>query len=172
MNRHRILLVDDEPSFTRLLKINLEQIGPYEVRVVNAPENVLHTARQFAPELILLDLVMPHLDGTEVAAQLQADPQLRRVPLLFLTAAPPRNSTSKLPPFPVLAKPASIEAVVAGIEAILSPTTADPREKVPLPDPSPANPPREIRFPWHIFQFIHATNHDHEHPQETHPNHR
>ena len=83
---NRILVVDDEPSVTRSLKLNLETDGDYEVRTVNLPVNTLPAARSFRPNLILLDVMMPGLDGGEVAAQLAADPLLRDTPVIFLTA--------------------------------------------------------------------------------------
>ena len=61
--KKRILLVDDEPSITRLLKLNLEQTGDYEVATENVSKAALATAEEFRPDLILLDVMMPDLDG-------------------------------------------------------------------------------------------------------------
>ena len=82
----RILVVDDEPSVTRNLKLNLESGGGYEVLGENYAANALAAARSFQPDLILLDVMMPDMDGGEVAARLQADPLLRDTPVIFLTA--------------------------------------------------------------------------------------
>jgi two-component system OmpR family response regulator len=82
----RILVVDDEPSVTRTLKLNLESSGGYEVFAENHAVNTLTAARTFRPDLILLDVVMPFMDGGEVAARLRADPLLRDTPIIFLTA--------------------------------------------------------------------------------------
>jgi len=84
--KKRILIVDDEPSVTRNLKLNLEASGGYEVHTENAATNALVVARNFHPDLILLDVVMPGLDGGDLAAQLAADPLLRDIPVIFLTA--------------------------------------------------------------------------------------
>ncbi len=86
MNTKRILVVDDEPSVTRNLKLNLESGGGYEVLGENQAANALAAARSFQPDLILLDVMMPDMDGGEVAARLQADPLLRDTPVIFLTA--------------------------------------------------------------------------------------
>jgi two-component system OmpR family response regulator len=86
MNTKRILVVDDEPSVTRNLKLNLESSGGYEVLGENHAANALIAARTFRPDLILLDVMMPDLDGGEVAARLRADPLLRDIPIVFLTA--------------------------------------------------------------------------------------
>ena len=85
--KRRVLIVDDEVSFTRLLKLNLEQCNGYVVHTVNVALDALTEARRFQPELILLDVMMPDLPGGEVAAQLRADLALRHVPIVFLTAA-------------------------------------------------------------------------------------
>ncbi len=87
MNIKHILIVDDEPSVTRLLKLTLERRSDYCVHTANSGKDALLAAYTFQPNLILLDLMMPQLSGAEVAAQLQQDPSLRHVPVIFLTAA-------------------------------------------------------------------------------------
>jgi CheY-like chemotaxis protein len=84
--KKRILVVDDEPEITDLLKVYLERLGRFEVHVENHSDRTLKTARDFHPDLILMDIMMPEPDGSEVAAFLQDDPQLRRVPIIFVTA--------------------------------------------------------------------------------------
>src|SRR5256885_6808592 len=86
MNRKRILVVDDEIGFTRLLKLTLEQTNDYEVRVENRPERALSAAREFRPDLVLLDVVMPRMFGADVAAGLRADGRLESTPVLVFTA--------------------------------------------------------------------------------------
>ncbi len=82
----RILVVDDEPSVTRNLKLNLEAGGRFEVHTENDATRAVAAARSFRPDLILLDVVMPEADGGVVASQLQLDPLLRDIPVVFLTA--------------------------------------------------------------------------------------
>src|SRR5918999_1678979 len=84
--KKRILVIDDEPDFTYMLKLSLESMGYYRVGVENEPTRALRAAREFAPDLILLDIMMPDLDGSEVAARIRSDPELRDVPVLFMTA--------------------------------------------------------------------------------------
>ena len=86
MTPRRILVVDDEPSVTRNLKLNLEADGRYQVLGENHAAGALSAARTFLPDLILLDVMMPDMDGGEVAARLRADPLLRETPVIFLTA--------------------------------------------------------------------------------------
>jgi CheY-like chemotaxis protein len=82
----RILVVDDEPGVTRNLKLNLESGGGYDVFAENHATNALTAARIFRPDLILLDVMMPGIDGGDVAARLRSDPLLRDTPIIFLTA--------------------------------------------------------------------------------------
>lgn len=79
-------MVDDEVGFTRMTKITLEARGQCSVEVVNQPSEALSAARRFNPEVILLDFIMPGMDGSDLAGLLQAEPGLRDVPIIFLTA--------------------------------------------------------------------------------------
>ena len=86
MEKRKILVVDDEVSLSRMVKLNLEATGRYEVLVENKGSLALQAARKFKPNLILLDIVMPDLEGSEVAQQVKADPELKNTPIVFLTA--------------------------------------------------------------------------------------
>ena len=120
MRKHRILLVDDEVALTRLLKLNLEHTGRYEVCAENAGKRALDTARQFRPDLVLCDVVMPDIGGGDVAAQLREDPRLADVPLVFLTAIVSKEEADKrggtIGGHPFLAKPVAMEDLLACIE--------------------------------------------------------
>ena len=84
--KKRILLLDDEMDFVDLMKATLELTGDYEVRTTVRPSTFLQVAQDFRPDLIILDCMMPGLDGGEIAGQIQADPALRDTPFMFLTA--------------------------------------------------------------------------------------
>ena len=89
--KKRILVVDDEPKITRWLRLNLEQTGEYEVREENRGSHALDAALEFHPDVIVLDVLMPGVDGGEVAGQFEASPRFRAVPIIFLTAAVTRE---------------------------------------------------------------------------------
>lgn len=84
--KKRILVVDDELDFTHMLKLTLELTGEFYVRGVNFASQMLGVAREFRPDLVLLDCMMPVMDGGELAAQLEADPVLNTTPFAFVTA--------------------------------------------------------------------------------------
>ncbi|MCB1232715.1 MAG: response regulator [Verrucomicrobiae bacterium] len=86
MKKKRILIIDDDIPLTQAMKINLEETGDYEVAVENNALNAIDTARSFRPDLVLLDIVMPDLDGGDVSARFRSDPLLNQVPILIVTA--------------------------------------------------------------------------------------
>ena len=112
MSKKKIMIVDDESGFTRLLRLVLPT---YEICEENDSNRALATALQFRPDLILLDVVMPDLDGGAVAAQIRGEPLLSRVPIVFLTAIVSENETKTdktIGGFPFLAKPVSLESIM------------------------------------------------------------
>jgi CheY-like chemotaxis protein len=91
MDTTRILIIDDEPDFTALLKANLEEVGNFEVMEINDSSQALKAAREFMPELCVVDVVMPGLDGGDVVAQFRADPELKDMAVVMLTALVEEN---------------------------------------------------------------------------------
>jgi len=122
-DKKRILVVDDQAANTRLLKLHLEQTNRYEVREENAPKAALSTAEVFQPHLILLDVMMPGLDGGELAARFQASPKLKDVPIVFLTATVTKKeveaSGGRIGGLPFLAKPVVLSEVTACLKRLL-----------------------------------------------------
>lgn len=86
MNKKRLLIVDDDVSLTKMLRTYIEGTGEYEVKVLNHPMHAIREAREFRPDIILLDVMMPHMDGGDVEARLKQDPFLKDVPVLMMTA--------------------------------------------------------------------------------------
>jgi two-component system, OmpR family, response regulator len=120
MNKKRILIVDDEQSITRLLKLNLEKTGFYTVRDENQGMRALEAAREFRPDLIVLDVMMPDIDGGDVAAAIQREPLLRGIPIIFLTAAVKKEEIKArdgvIGGFPYIAKPLNVQGVLEAIQ--------------------------------------------------------
>jgi DNA-binding response OmpR family regulator len=122
--KKRVLIIDDEASFTRLLKLNLHHTGHYTAETVNDPTKAIAVAREFSPDVILLDVMMPSMDGGEVAARMQANSKLKGTPIVFLTAAVKRNEITShqgcIGGLPFIAKPVDFQEVVECIEKQLS----------------------------------------------------
>ena len=116
MGKKRILLIDDEVGLTRLLKLNLEQTGQYEVWTENQGAKGIEAARDFRPDLILCDIIMPDLEGPEVAAKIQADPLLAKTPLVFMTAVVSREEVEArggmIGGHPFIAKPVTVDKIL------------------------------------------------------------
>lgn len=119
MTLRRILLVDDEVQVARALKMNLDLSGRYDVRVEHQGSRALEVARDFAPDLIVLDVLMPDMRGDEVLLQLRQDEGLRHVPVIFLSALAPEHQLLEGLTEPWIAKPASAAEVMQQIERSL-----------------------------------------------------
>jgi CheY-like chemotaxis protein len=83
--RSRVLIIDNNPEFTRGASLLLQHAQHYIVCEENDPHRALETARSFKPDLVIVDLIMPQVDGLEIAMQLEADWALRAVPIVFVT---------------------------------------------------------------------------------------
>ena len=81
----RILVIDDEPDVTELIGYKLEQEG-YTVDVMQDPLLIMGRARDFRPDLFILDIMMPELKGLQICRMIRADSTLKNVPIIFLTA--------------------------------------------------------------------------------------
>src|SRR6266446_1824693 len=117
--KRRILIVDNDANTTHLVKVLLERTGDYLVLEENDANKAHQSARNFRPDLILLDVVMPETDGGEVAAQIEADRELQNTPIIFLTALVTKAEAKtglRIQGHPFLAKPISIPELIKGIE--------------------------------------------------------
>ena len=118
--KKRILIVDDDPKFCRLMEAGLGESGNYKVRTETDGTRAVHTAREFRPALVLLDVVMPGADGGIVAAQLQADKHLKNIPIVFLTGIVSEREVvcagDLIGGYHFIAKPARITEVIRCIE--------------------------------------------------------
>ena len=118
-----VLLVDDDPQLTRVVSMFFEIEG-YAVLVAKSGKQALDTLPQTRPDLILLDLMLPDLAGTEVCRQIRADPRLARLPVAIFTAAELRHEelvAAGADSF--IVKPYSLEGLKKVVEQLL-PTPA------------------------------------------------
>jgi len=92
----RVLFVEDEEDIQRIVKVSLERFGGMAVDICGDSRIALQKTRELAPDLILLDYLMPGLDGVALFRRLQADPQLARIPVVFLTASAVSHKAEEL----------------------------------------------------------------------------
>ena len=85
-DKKRILVIDDEESFCTFVSWALEKTGRYEVASATSPLQGIALAKHLKPDLILLDIKMPQMDGSQVAERLLEDPQTKSIPIAFVTA--------------------------------------------------------------------------------------
>lgn len=121
MKRNRVLVIDDDRNATRVSRLMLERTGHYEVRELNDPNRALRAAREFAPDLILLDVCMPNVEGSKVAETISSDPTVGAIPIVFLTcivtpAEAGNSGTLIIGRHEYIAKPVRPETLIACIE--------------------------------------------------------
>ncbi len=127
MEKRKILVVDDQQELAEMVKFSLESTDQYEVKIETKGRKALEAAKACRPDLILLDMKMPDLNGFEVMYQLEADPDMKNVPVVFLTGAltkdgptaDPDTDDSMIGRYPYLVKPSSTEDLIACIEKYL-----------------------------------------------------
>lgn len=133
----KILIVEDDPDIRELLRFNLEKAG-YNLFLAEDGEKALTQARKHSPDIILLDLMLPGVDGLEVCRTLKQDPELQRIPVMMVTAKGEemdRVVGLELGADDYVVKPFSLREVVLRIRKIL-----DRREKQAAPAILKADP--------------------------------
>ena len=118
----RLLIIDDEPHLTALIRAAFAATGRYLIKEENRSLRALHAARHFHPDLILLDMMMPELDGSEVAQQLRDDPALQDVPIVFVTSLAANGvigSVGFLSGYSFVAKPFQISDLINCVDQML-----------------------------------------------------
>ncbi|MFQ5527406.1 MAG: response regulator [Thermoanaerobaculia bacterium] len=121
MSRQRIVVVEDEPDIVEILRYNLEREG-YSVDVFTRGDEALEAVRRDPPDLLLLDLMLPGMDGLEITRILKRDDATARIPLIMLTAKNEeidRIVGLELGADDYLAKPFSPREVVLRVKAVL-----------------------------------------------------
>lgn len=130
MDKARILIVDDDVHVSQLVAIMLEKTRLYTTTLENRPHCALRTACNFKPELVLLDVDMPGLDGGEVAQQFRAHPDLRNVPIIFFTSLVSPGEAHRAMVIRggerFLSKPVDAAVLIRSIEGVLSAAPAVP----------------------------------------------
>ncbi len=119
MPARRILFVDDDSALTGLYRLLLTQVGDFEIAEEDEGKRALETARGFHPDMIFLDCNLPDKTGGEIAIELQADAELKTVPVAYLTGSLSREEAAcgQFDGLPALAKPFRSEEFIRFVTA-------------------------------------------------------
>lgn len=118
----KVMIIDDEKDFLLITKLNLENTGKYEVMTMSDAQDVVSAVHEFKPQVILLDILMPKIDGVEVCKRLNADPEGRMVPIITLSALDTEKDKKmmyKLGVVDYLIKPIDINDLIMKIDKAL-----------------------------------------------------
>lgn len=105
---NRILMVDDEPDIRIVAHLSLTAVGGFSVELCSSGQEAIQKAEAFAPDLILLDVMMPGMDGPTTLGKLRGLPALEHTPVIFMTAKVQPQEVARLKAtgaLDVLAKP-------------------------------------------------------------------
>jgi two-component system, OmpR family, alkaline phosphatase synthesis response regulator PhoP len=168
--KKRVLVVDDEKDIVDILKYNLERENEFEVLTANNGRDALELAESI-PDLILLDIMMPELNGFDVCKQLKNNSETSKIPVIFLTAK--ENEIDEILGLEIgaddyISKPISPRKVLARIKSVIRRTSNDYERPVKLEENikfknleidssshSVRIDEREIFFPKKEFQLLH-----------------
>ena len=117
----RILVVDDDRDVLTVVCVVLKSLGGFEAEACNVSREALASARRFEPDLILLDVMMPGMDGPAVLKALRAEPRTDTIPVIFMTAKVMPNEANRYTSLGVsgiIAKPFSARSLVDQINTI------------------------------------------------------
>ncbi|WP_322488701.1 response regulator [Chloroflexus sp.] len=117
----KILFVEDDPDIQMVAQLALEAVGGYTVQMCSSGTEALVVAEQFAPDLILLDVMMPGIDGPTTLVELRKKPALAQTPVVFMTARVQRHEVEQylaLGAADVISKPFDPMTLSAQVAAI------------------------------------------------------
>jgi DNA-binding response OmpR family regulator len=134
----RILIVDDDPDMVDLLRLTLTKAG-YAARSAATGKEALQKARRSPPDLMVLDLLLPGINGLSVCQQLRRDPATAAMPILMITVLPgqfPRLAGLENGADAYLNKPFEMEELVSCVGDLLRRRGAASEVRMPLPEPA------------------------------------
>lgn len=124
MKKSKILIVDDDERLARMLKSHLSRTDIYEVEIESNGVDAVNRIREFMPELVLLDIMMPGVSGDEIADEILNDRELSHIKIIFLTGLVTKQEVQakegQFSGHTMLAKPVDIDELLTCIEAQLN----------------------------------------------------
>lgn len=86
MEKKKVMIVDDEIGFLKILKMNLEMTDKYEIMTLSSAKDIISQVQKFKPDIILLDIIMPKIDGVEACERLNENREGAKIPIISLSA--------------------------------------------------------------------------------------
>ena len=123
MDKKKILVIDDEEDFLTIVKLNLESTGRYDVMTLFTGQDVLATAEDYNPDIILLDMLMPKVKGLEVCDLLKTSEKVKDVPVIIISALEKeddKESAYEKGVIGYLTKPVDKETLITEINKVLN----------------------------------------------------
>ncbi len=124
MSKHKILIVDDEVNLTKMLKLNLDETNKFDTRILNDGKLAIDLVKEFMPDLVLLDVMMPDIQGNEIADQILQDDEIKHIKIIFLTAIVTKNEipeeSKTIGGRKFIAKPVKADDLITTIEEVLA----------------------------------------------------
>lgn len=116
----KVLIIDDEQSITRMVKLSLESEGEFQVIELNSAKDLIQCVESNPPDIIILDVIMPDADGIQIARMLAEHEASKAIPIIFLTAVVPNSQQMPvlegLGDYPRLSKPVGIQDLLDCIQ--------------------------------------------------------
>jgi CheY-like chemotaxis protein len=123
--KKKILMIDDDPLLLTAVKKLLEDTGRFEVRAKQNPARAVDAVLTFKPDLVILDVIMPIIDGGTIANQLLDNPQTKSVPVLFLTSTVTeekvKDHNGRISGRPFVSKPVDLKTLLERIDQCIPP---------------------------------------------------
>ena len=122
MDKTRVMVIDDEKDFLKVVKLNLEETGNYEVLALSTAKNLIAVVHSFEPDVILLDMRMPSIGGLDACQMLNNDPLGKSIPIIIVSALSKEQDKYRAYKEGVtdyLVKPVEKGELIAAIENVL-----------------------------------------------------
>jgi DNA-binding response OmpR family regulator len=118
MDKKKILIIDDEENFCNLVKKNVEKTNEFEVHVATNGDDGIKSIKEIKPDLILLDIIMPGLDGGDVVSLIRGDESIKDTPIVFLTSLVRKDEVGAgfTKGYSLLAKTVTVRELIACIK--------------------------------------------------------
>lgn len=124
MDKKRVMIIDDEEGFALMIKIRLERMGNYEVMVLTDAKDAIKYVHDFQPDVILLDLIMPKVNGLDARDMLSSDPVGKKIPVIIVSGidqSMDKDQAYKFGAVDYIVKPVDDAKLLEAVEKAINP---------------------------------------------------